>query len=274
MRITTLSPEGKDFPASLEDCRGYEIIYIARGAGDYFIDLSHGKFGDNQVFVIRPDQKRRMVFDRCEEGYLFSFSAVFFGIGEARLDMSGNTQLLKAFSDLGQIILSEEMLGDLRDVANKLLKESSLHYPFQEELLTRYLKIFLLYLARHVNERARPIQKNRELELVQQFLESLNQYYREKKMVAEYASGLFISSNYLNEIVKKNTGYTASFHIRQRVVLEAKRMALFSDTSLKQIAYALGYTDPCQFSKFFQNVTGTNFSTFKRENKIVLYNNI
>jgi AraC family transcriptional regulator, transcriptional activator of pobA len=253
--------------APFGECRGYEILYIARGTGAYFIDLRHGQIGNNQVFVIRPGQKRKIVFDRCEEGYLFSFSSALFGIGETEIDMIGQTQLLQAFSESGQIILSDEMLEDLREVVNMLLKEFHRLHPFQTELLKRYLKIFLVYLARHLNERARSIRRNREWELVHQFLQLLNQHYREKKMVAEYANEIFITANYLNEIVKKNTGYTASFHIRQRIALEAKRMALYSDVTMKKIAYDLGYSDPCHFSKFFLTVTGMNFSTFKKEKR-------
>jgi YesN/AraC family two-component response regulator len=179
--------------------------------------------------------------------------------------MIGQTQLLRALSESGQIILSAEMLEDLREVVILLLKEFHRLHPFQAELLKRYLKIFLVYLARPLTGLDRPIQRNRELDLVQQFQQLLNQHYRAKKMVSEYANELFINANYLNEIVKKNTGYTASFHIRQRVALEAKRMALYSDVTMKKIAYDLGYSDPCHFSKFFQAVTGTNFSTFKKE---------
>ena len=265
VRITMLDPDAKQFLASLRECQGYEIICIARGAGAYFIDLRHGQIGNNQVFVIRPGQKRKMVFDRCEEGYLFSFLPALFEVGEPEPEMVGQTKLLRAFSESGQIILSDEMLEDLREVANSLLKEFRRLHPFQAELLTCYLKIFLVYLTRHLNEHARPVERNRELELVQQFLLLLNQHYRVKKMVAEYANEIFITANYLNEIVKKNTGYPASFHIRQRIVLEAKRMALYSDVTMKKIAYDLGYSDPCHFSKFFQTVTGKNFSTFKKE---------
>ena len=59
-------------------------------------------------------------------------------------------------------------------------------------------------------------------------------------------------SNYLNEIIKKTTGYSAGYHIRQRVVLEAKRKAAYSDSCMKEIAYHLGFCDIAHFSKFFK----------------------
>ena len=86
-------------------------------------------------------------------------------------------------------------------------------------------------------------------------------------MVADYACQLFITPNYLNEIVKKTTDYSAGYHIRQRIALEAKRQAMYSPLSIKEVAYYLGFTDTAHFSKFFKNTTGKNFSDFKKESK-------
>lgn len=255
INVTILDADARQLLASPGECSGYELIFIARGAGAFLIDLQHGPIGDNQVFVIHPGQKRRLVFDRCEEGYLFSFPSVLIDTGEP-LNYSG------------QVLLSDETGIDLREVALRLVKEFHRPHPLQAELVKRYLGIFLLFLSRHFTGHAGTIQRSRESELVRQFLRLLNAHYREKKMVGEYAAELCITANYLNEIVKKNTGYPASFHIRQRIALEAKRMALYSDVSMKTIAYDLGYSDPCQFSKFFQTVTGKNFSAFKKETKI------
>ena len=83
-------------------------------------------------------------------------------------------------------------------------------------------------------------------------------------MVADYASQLLVTPNYLNGIVKKNTGQSAGHLIRKRVVLEAKRMARYSDAGMKEIAYYLGFSDSGHFSKFFKTVSGMNFTDFKK----------
>ena len=103
------------------------------------------------------------------------------------------------------------------------------------------------------------------MEIVQQFMSLLEKNYKEQKMVADYASMLSVTPNYLNEIVKKTTGFSAGHHIRQRIVLEAKRQATYSGNCMKEIAYFLGFCDMAHFSKFFKNTTGMNFSDFKKE---------
>jgi YesN/AraC family two-component response regulator len=65
-------------------------------------------------------------------------------------------------------------------------------------------------------------------------------------------------------IVKRHTRQPAGYHIRQRIVQEAKRLALYSDVCMKEIAYLLGFSDTAHFSKFFKKSTGINFSEFKR----------
>jgi AraC-like DNA-binding protein len=47
--------------------------------------------------------------------------------------------------------------------------------------------------------------------------------------------------------------------------LEAKRRAAFEEYSMKEIAYYLGFWDPADFSKYFKNSSGTNFTDFKKE---------
>ncbi|MCW3111245.1 MAG: helix-turn-helix protein, partial [Segetibacter sp.] len=67
------------------------------------------------------------------------------------------------------------------------------------------------------------------------------------------------------EIVKKTSGTPASDHIKHRIVLEAKRHAAYSDVSMKEIAYSLGFDDVAHFSKYFKNATGINFTDFKKD---------
>ena len=49
--------------------------------------------------------------------------------------------------------------------------------------------------------------------------------------------------NYFNEVIKKITGRSAGHHIRERIILEAKRLALYSEINMKEIAYELGFID-------------------------------
>jgi transcriptional regulator GlxA family with amidase domain len=153
----------------------------------------------------------------------------------------------------------------MKEIVLKMIKEFENEYSYKVELLKRYFKIFLIYLTRRTaDENFQSTEQSREAELVKSFMELLDKNFKEKKMVAEYAGQLLVTPNYLNRIVKKITGFSAGHHIRQRVVLEAKRMGRYSGAGMKEIAYDLGFLDSAHFSRFFKTFGGMNFSEFKR----------
>jgi AraC-like DNA-binding protein len=76
---------------------------------------------------------------------------------------------------------------------------------------------------------------------------------------------LHVSAGYLNDTVREMSGAAASTHIQQRVIREAKRRILFEGSSMKEVAFSLGFSDQAHFSKYFKNISGKNFTDFKKE---------
>lgn len=97
------------------------------------------------------------------------------------------------------------------------------------------------------------------------FRQLLEQYYTEWKSVAAYADQLCVTPNHLSVSIKRETGRPASDHIRQRIMLEAQRLAAAQDVPLKEIAYQLGFEDVAHFSKLFKRCHGISFSSFKAQ---------
>jgi AraC family transcriptional regulator, transcriptional activator of pobA len=98
------------------------------------------------------------------------------------------------------------------------------------------------------------------------FKEILERNYADAKRPADYAQQLNISTPYLNECVKNTTGYSVSYHIQQRVILEAKRLLYYSDKSVKEIAAELGYDDYPYFSRLFTKIAGITALAFRNKN--------
>jgi len=114
---------------------------------------------------------------------------------------------------------------------------------------------------------AKPSDKLSRFEVVNKtFRELLEQNYTTIKRPAEYAERLNITTAYLNECVKNTTGHPVSYHIQQRVILEAKRLLYYSDRSVKEIAMDLGYDDYPYFSRLFSKVTRMTALAFRNKN--------
>jgi AraC family transcriptional regulator, transcriptional activator of pobA len=114
---------------------------------------------------------------------------------------------------------------------------------------------------------SKPFDKLSRYEIVTKaFKELLERNFASAKRPTEYAQLLNISSPYLNECVKNTTGFSVSYHIQQRVVLEAKRLLYHSDISVKEIAAELGYDDYPYFSRLFTKVSGMTALAFRNKN--------
>ena len=83
-------------------------------------------------------------------------------------------------------------------------------------------------------------------------------------MPKEYAAQLSVTPNYLNAVVKEYLGKPAGNVIKNRIVLEAKRLLSHTTLSVRQISLELGFSDNSHFGKYFKNSTGQTPETFRK----------
>lgn len=95
-----------------------------------------------------------------------------------------------------------------------------------------------------------------QLELVRRYHILVEQHFKEKHQVAQYAELLFKSPKTLSNLFKKTNDASPLKIINERIVLEAKRLLLFSNMNADEIGYELGYKEASHFSKFFKTHTG------------------
>jgi AraC family transcriptional activator of pobA len=101
--------------------------------------------------------------------------------------------------------------------------------------------------------------------IAKQFKRLLSQSYKTERTPSGYAGLLNISASYLNEAVKLVTGFSASYWIQQQVVIEAKRVLFYTDSSVKEISVMLGFDDHHYFSRFFTKGAGMSPMSFRQK---------
>jgi YesN/AraC family two-component response regulator len=269
--LKSFSEEQDDVCEAPHSHNYYEMVWLTKGEGMLQIDLQEYTIGSNTIFCVKPNETHQFQIQEGMEGFVFSFTDFFFKMNEYDFGWALQASLFQLFSEGRTIGVSSDM-EDMNEIVMKMIKEFQNEFSYRMELLKRYFKIFLIYLARRSDKAPQSTEQSREADLVKSFMELLDKHFKEKKMVAEYAAQLLVTANYLNRIVKRNTGFSAGHHIRQRIVLEAKRMGRFSGAGLKEIAYDLGFLDIAHFSRFFKTFSGTNFSEFKKGALIVPLN--
>jgi len=91
----------------------------------------------------------------------------------------------------------------------------------------------------------------------------VEQHFKTKHTVAEYAELLYKSPKTLSNIFLKMGSKTPLQYIQERKLLEAKRRLRYSNMQIQEIAYEIGYEDIQAFSRFFKKKVGISPSKFK-----------
>jgi len=246
-----------------QDC--YAIVWLKKGSGKFRIDLRTQQIFESNVILLSPGQHYMFEPAGMLEGYSIRFSQDFLCL--AGLETS---DLFHSTKHIGETIFPVVQLDNLAQaeielIVLNMIKEYSNCFKSRTEALQGFLRILMIHLSRKIEiTDSYPIGAGNN-ELLKKFILLLDKNFINKKMVNDYANDLAVSPNYLNEVIKRVTGFTASYHIHQRIILEAKRLALNPQINMKEIAYKLGYADMAHFSKFFKVNCGITFTDFRKQ---------
>jgi len=242
----------------------FEVIWIKKGTGSLWADEQRMDIIDNTIYCLSPGTVRKCIIETNLEGYYISFTPEFIWLSSDTANNSSWIGQIDNSSNVIAIRIKEEMQLELEVIARKMKWEFSNYFNQKLDLLKGFLNVFLIYFSRNIEKPAANEIKSQESELVRKFLGLVKKNFITQKMVSSYAGELCVTPNYLNRIVKKVTGFTASQQIQQQIILETKRKAIYSDVSMKEIAYSLGFDNPAHFSKFFKNMCGMSFTDYKK----------
>ena len=198
------------------------------------------------------------------------FNREFYCIHTNDSEVSCNGLLFFGSDFTPTLQLSEGETDTLRTLFTVLSEEFDIHDTGKEEMLRILLKRFIIRCTRMANNQLVKNGDNQtETDLIRHFNVLVEEHFKSKKRVSDYAELLFKSPKTIANVFSKNSEYTPLEVIHNRVILEAKRMLLYTDNSAKQIGSELGYDDPAQFSKLFKKQTGTTTTEFKNSKSII-----
>jgi len=107
--------------------------------------------------------------------------------------------------------------------------------------------------------------------LVSKFNKLLGTYFENGSLmekglptVAYMASNLHLSSRYLSDLLKQETGKTAIELIHISLISEAKNLLRSEDQTISEIAYSLGFENLPYFSRLFKREVGISPGQYKK----------
>jgi AraC-like DNA-binding protein len=234
-------------------------------SGKHIVDYHEYDIQPNDIFFVNPGQVHQVKHSEKPEGTVILFTCDFMEKNSISESFVTNLNLFSEISSSPPIRVNDASAKKLRGLVDQMLDVFVTDGPFKDELIGAYLKLFLIECNKFAiapsTENTQTIESGKIL--VKKFKDLLEAKYINWKKVHEYADELNISADYLNNVVRNTVGKTAKELIQQRIVLEAKRLGLHTDLTNKEIAYRLGFDDPSHFSKFFKNVDGSSFGSFR-----------
>lgn len=238
---------------------GHAFFLMERGSISIEIDFQKYVITAPSVIYIHPDQVHRTT--DAENVTVASLAITNENLNPEYLTVLDDITPAKA------LVLEKERFYTISEAITLCIKladrkkDKLYHSVLKNSCNTAAALVISEYLAQ-----VQPIDTPSRFETVtKSFKELLERNYIIEKRPSAYAEKLNISTPYLNECVKNATGYPVSHHLQQRVILEAKRLLVHSDRSVKEIASDLGYDDYPYFSRLFTKVAGMTALAFRRE---------
>lgn len=240
----------------------YIIGLVESGMGRCIIDFKEVAITQGDLFLIQPRQVHRFVHSKDAVGWVLFVDNSFVGCEAKRI--FDRFQLFAS-----SIKVDEQLMYELKQMASILADRlNDITDELSKATVRRLAEAYINIVAESVKKMGLQHVKHchRHIEIVLSFFQLLAEHIATNHSPSYYASRLSISPVYLNEVVKKVTGMSTSSYIKNELILQAKRLLVHTNFSIKEISDRLGIEDYAYFSRIFTRTAGINPSTFRQRN--------
>ncbi|MBD1386663.1 AraC family transcriptional regulator [Mucilaginibacter rigui] len=159
----------------------------------------------------------------------------------------------------------------MESIFRKMLAAYHEDYPYKSDLIRNCISL-VLHEALRIQPPKHAAFQNGSGRVTHLFLDLLERQFPIERPNGplrlrnpqQFADRLSLHVNYLNRAVKSVTGKPTSAHIAARIAAEAKALLQYTDWSVADVAYALGFEYPAYFNNYFKRLTGTTPNTFRK----------
>ncbi|MEO9571019.1 MAG: helix-turn-helix domain-containing protein [Polaribacter sp.] len=242
----------------------YAIYWIQEGTGTYNIDFESYTFTDNVLFFLSLGQVFTVDSEQIKTAYKLTFVRDFYCIQTHDAEVACNGILFNNIYDTPFVKPCAKETAKLNFILESLIEEFQQNETAQYDMLQSYLKQFIINAVR-VKKENHVIKEDTETRLFKDFSLLVEQNFKTMHTVTDYANRLGLSPKSITKHFQKLGAKTPSEFIKNRILLEAKRLLIYTDKTVKEIAFDLGFNDPAYFTRFFTKAISKSPLQFKKE---------
>jgi len=243
---------------------GLTLAWFQDDESVFEIDGRRFEFKKNQIISLTEFHGLKM--KSTGRVKMIRFNRQFFCILDHDSEVSCSGLLFFGASNLPIIPLPKDQVKKFEMLWQVFEMEMESADNLQLEMLQMLLKRLLILLTRLYKQQTEFSEANTEqLAQVREFNYLVEQHFKTKHSVAEYAELMFKSPKTLSNLFSKLGAKTPLQYIQERIMLEARRLLIYTDKTIKEIAYELGYDDIPSFSRFFKKKQGLSPSDYKEK---------
>lgn len=243
----------------------YTILILTQSNGELAIDDYKLMLNNPIAIFLTPGQYIHFSDNSASQGYVISFNQEFYCIEFHDSDVSCNGLLFLNNFDSVKIHLNEQQLSIFTNMAKEMIAEMETKTPLHDEMLKNLLKNLLIRSNRLFREQmSMGVVDDTSIDFARKFSNLVEKHFKGIKQVENYAQMMNIAPASLTKKLQKHGIDSPSRIIKNRVITEAKRLLMYTDKSIKEIAAIIGYDDQFYFSRLFTKETGISPSEYKK----------
>lgn len=243
----------------------YHLVYFSKGSGSHSIDFVKFNVEAGQIYFMIPGQVHSWDFASKPDGYIVNFSEQYINALVANPRYLDQFSFFSGIAKEQVIAIPKESTQQLKQILEAIIKEGNSKEVLNHDYARAALLQLLIYVSRYAIKVHGTQPGNYNSVLLRNFQKLIDQHYKEKKLTKEYAAMLYVTPNHLNALTKDVTGSSAGELIRERILLEAKRLLINAKMTIAEIALELDFTDNSYFSKFFKKYAGETPEMFRKQ---------
>jgi AraC family transcriptional activator of pobA len=241
----------------------FHFVLFTAGSGTHTIDFEVYKVKPFQMYFMAPGQVHSWHFDKNIKGYVVHFEENLFTTFLAHPRYLERFVFLKGNPESVVCNLPEAGHNPMIRLFESLLQEATGDTEQHLDMVRiRLLEIFITVERSCAHERVKPGAEHK-MTLLRSYQDLIDKHYRDMRLPKQYADLLYITPNHLNALCQDLLAKTAGDLIRDRVLLESKRLLTNAGMTVTEIAYDLNFRDNSYFNRFFKKETGITPDEFR-----------